>query len=141
MGNAAARPDDLRFDTMINRGESMSFHLICNVRRQEFVTRSWQKFVTHHTWGLLPELGLFTTLGLGAVLGCMSGTLIGMVVGSFISGCSGNVHEVKLVGNKILITVRGGEPSRVQGEQKIMKDCGAVAVTILGAKPPISAGA
>jgi len=78
--------------------------------------------------GLLKEFGLALCLTVGAILGCAFGTMIGALVGSTLSEFIGSVSNVKLPGNKIMITVDFQKSSRQQAVEAIMQDCGAVAV-------------
>jgi len=79
-------------------------------------------------WGLLRGLGFFTSLGVGAVLGCMLGSLVGCVVGSAVAQLykSARTNEGKLTSNKNVIVVQVPEQSpKVQAVRTILQEYGA----------------
>jgi hypothetical protein len=83
-------------------------------------------------WGLLKGLGFFTSLGVGAVLGCMLGSLVGCAVGSAVAQVSksARTNEGKLASNKNAIVVQVPEQSpQVQAVKTILQEYGA-AVTV-----------
>jgi hypothetical protein len=89
------------------------------------------------SWGILRSLGLVTSLGAGAVLGCMLATLIGAIVGSFLSEVPGNVRNEKLADGTVIISVKVPVgSSETQAINTRMQDCGALSVTVDG---PLSA--
>ncbi len=87
-------------------------------------------------WGLLHELGLLTSLSLGAVLGCGLGTMIGLVVASDEFGLTLSLS--KLVRNRVTINVRlPEESSQIRLIKAIMLEGGGDRVTIEQAKPSL----
>jgi hypothetical protein len=56
-------------------------------------------------WGLVRELGLLTAIGVGAVLGCMSGMVIGALTGAGFSGSRGHLVEGVLASGYVVVSV------------------------------------
>lgn len=86
--------------------------------------------------GVLRELGMLGSLSLGAVFGCMCGTLIGCVAASALSSVHRNVHKEKLSRNQVALAVQVPEQSPAKDNVRaIMQEFGAV-VTVEGEASP-----
>ena len=75
--------------------------------------------------GFLKDLGVLSSLALGAVMGSMCGTVIGAIVGSSLSEFTGSVSNKRLPGGKIIISVDVETAARKQSVTEIMKNSGA----------------